>query len=368
MTYHDQLGLTREEFEDQRAHFENRTYRGRPYEHLPDYRSKVNRGTVLIEGSVVQGFPKIPRTLVLETGIPRYFDDEFAVEEKMNGYNVRVAHVDEPLAFIRGGVICPFTTCKVRSLLALDEFFEDHPDQMLCGEMVGPENPYTPFEYPEIDSLAFRAFDVRHRETGEPVPVEARRELCTRYDIPQVQFHGLFDPSTAATALKELIDELDAEGREGIVMKSADVSHQLKYTTSSANQGNLEYAFSLPFDYGQDFMFRRIIRDAFQAVEWEEDGEAATERAGDLGTAVLCSMVETIRKVQEGETVGERHTVRGDPDCIDALFDHLRAQRLRLEIESDRVVDGERLVTFVKKTQKSNDRIQAYLDGKIVTE
>jgi len=367
--YHRALGLSKATFERIEDEFVTRYYEGVEYRSLPDYQKRLEKGTVLLAGTVVRGFPKIPRTLVLEEGIPRYFAGEFAVEEKMNGYNVRVTRIDGDLyAFTRGGIVCPYTTWKVDADLDLDPFFDEYPGTTLCGEMVGPENPYTPHEHEEIESLAFRAFDVRDRESAESLPVTDRRAILDEFDVPQVPFFGMLTPSEAAEALPRIVDELDDAGREGIVMKTPHVTQQLKYTTSSANRGNLEFAFSLPFDYGQDFMFRRIIREAFQSVEWNESPEQARERARDLGEAILLSMTDTIEDVQAGKTIGERHAVRGDGEAIAALLEHFRDQGLQLEIEADESVEEGRLVRFVKRTQATKDKTDAYLDGMIVQE
>jgi putative ATP-dependent DNA ligase len=369
VSYHETLSLSREQFEELLDYFEERTYGGRTYRYLPDYRRSLERGTVLVDGTVVRGFPKIPRTLVLETGVPRQFDDEVYVEEKLDGYNVRVVRLDgEVLAFTRSGIVCPFTTAKVQSLLELEAFFDDRPESMLCGEMVGPENPYTNHDYAGVDSLAFRAFDVRDRESGESLPVPERREVCAAYDVPQVPIHGSFDPAAGVEPVVEVIRDLDERGREGVVMKTRDVSNQLKYTTSATNVDDLAYAFSLPFDYGQPFMFRRIIREAFQSVEWDESDERARQRAHELGEAILLSMRETVSEIDDGGSVGEAHTVRGDSNAIAALFDHFRDMGLQLDVLSDREEDGERVVEFRKRTQKTNDKTRAYLDGKIVRE
>lgn len=368
MADHETLGIDAETFEAVREDFQRRRYNGRTYRHLPDYRRHLERGTVLIDDTAVRGFPKIPRTLVLETGIPEHFGSEVVVEEKLDGYNTRVVDIDGRLAFTRSGMICPFTTAKVDELIDLEGFFADNPDSMLCGEMVGPENPYSPSDYPEVDSIAFRAFDIRDRETGVPLPVDERRRLCAEHDIPAVPYHGRYQTEKAPEQVRSIIDELDAAGREGVVMKSPAGTQLLKYTTSSANQGDLAYAFSLPFDYGQDFMFRRIIREAFQSVEWEEPPATSADRAQELGESILVPMIDTIREIEAGGAVGERHTVRAGADVVDELFDHLRDQGLHLEILDDRMADGDRVVTFVKKTQATNDKVQSYLDGTIVKE
>ncbi|OIB55866.1 RNA ligase [Natrialba sp. SSL1] len=370
-SYHRQLGIGDAAFDGLQPHLQQRNYEGLEYRHVPDYRRGVERGTVLIDGEVVRGFPKVPRTLVLETGIPTQFEEHerIAVEEKLNGYNVRIARLDgEQLAFSRSGMVCPFTTRVLPRLVDLSELFEKHPNALVCGEMIGPENPYTAHEYPGVDSIAFRAFDWRDRESGEPLPVQERRERYEAFGVPQTPLFEIVDVDDAAASVQEIIRELDAEDREGVILKSLDGNTLLKYTTSASTNSDLAYAFSLPFDYGQAFMFRRLLRVGFQTVEWDEDDEVARERAHEVGESILCSMREAIQTVEDGDTLGERHTVRASDETIDVLFEHLRGQGLDIDIEADYHEDGDRVVTFCKRTPSSNDTIRNYLDGHIVRE
>ncbi|ADD04686.1 MJ0414 family protein [Natrialba magadii ATCC 43099] len=369
--YHRLLGIGDAAFASLEPHLQQRNYEGLEYRHVPDYRRGVERGTVLIDGEVVRGFPKVPRTLVLETGIPTQFDEheQVAVEEKLNGYNVRVARIHgEQLAFSRSGMVCPFTTRLLRRLVDLAALFEEYPKAMVCGEIIGPENPYTAHEYPDVDSIAFRAFDWRDRESGKPLPIRERRERYEAFGVPQTPLFEIVDVDDAAASVQELIHELDAEDREGVILQSLDGDTLLKYTTSASTNSDLAYAFSLPFDYGQAFMFRRLLREGYQTVEWDEDDEAARERAHELGESILCSMREAIQSVEDGDTLGERHTVRASDETIDVLFEHLRGQGLTIDIEDDFHEDGDRVVTFCKRTPSSNDTIRNYLDGHIVRE
>lgn len=368
MDDHDRLGLAEDAFEELRERFTEREYDGLEYRCLPDARRGVERGTVLIEGRAVRGFPKIPRALVIDPGVSERFGGPLAVEEKLNGYNARIVRIEgRTLAFTRGGLVCPYTTWLAEGL-ELDAFFDDHPERVLCGEVIGHENPYTAHRYPDVDSIAFRAFDVRDRASGDPLPVAERRGLCEAYGIPQTELFGIYGPERAAEELPGIVRDLDRAGREGVVMQSIDGARQLKYTTAAAHRGDLAFAFSLPFDYGRDFVFRRLIREAFQTVEFGESPATREERAHALGEAILLSMADTVETVAEGAVVGERHTVRGDARVLEALFEHLRDQGLNIEIEADRRADGERVATFCKRTQSTNDKTRAYLDGTIVRE
>ncbi|CCQ33725.1 RNA ligase [Halorhabdus tiamatea] len=363
------LGVPDEDREDILGAFDASVFEGRRYRHLTDARHGIERGTAIVDGRVVRGFPSIPRTLVLDPGIAEHFDGRLTVEEKRNGYNVRVARIDgDVLGFTRGGYICPYTTSKVRELLDPDSFFEAHPGLMLCGELIGPENPYTPHEYPEVESAAFEVFDIRDRESGRPLAVDRRREFCERHDLAMVPNFGEYDPAEATDAVREVIGDLDREGKEGVVLQSMDGTRQLKYTTSATHRADLEHAFSLPFDYGRDFVFPRILREVFQAVELDRTNGESRQRAQELGEAILLPAIEAVRAVERGETVGEDHTVRGDPDAIEALLSHLREMGITLEIQRDRRVGDERAVSFVKVSQATRDNVENYLDGQLIDE
>ncbi|WP_254530794.1 RNA ligase [Natrinema gelatinilyticum] len=364
--YLERLDASTTEPTDLFEHFEQRSVAGRTHHILTAARHGVERGTVVVEETdiIVRGYPSVPRTLVLDPGIPSFFegDETVTIEEKLDGFNVRIADVGDHLAFTRSGYVCPYTTARARDRLPLADFFADHPDRTICAELIGPETPYTIHEYDDVDSHDFRVFDVRHRETGSPLPVDDRRALCEEYGFSQPQLFGREEPSDAVAAVRDAIADLDVAGREGVVLKSGDGDAMIKYTTASQHHDELAYAFSLPFDHGRDFVFSRIVRDAFQAAELDDD-DRIRERAQDLGESILTPMVSTIRDVADSETVGERHTVRGDPDSIDALFDHLHDQSMTIELKSDRLEDGERVVEFVKVAESTRDRIQYYLAG-----
>lgn len=345
-----------------REKFTAAEYRGREYEYLGRPTHGIERGTVRINETIVRGYPSTPRVLMIDPGVPRFFDGEIAIEEKLNGYNVRIAHVGEPLAFTRGGHVCPFTTHLARDELNLEGFFADHPEKMLCAEFIGPINPYTAHDY-DVDGLQARVFDIRHRETGTPVSVTRRRELARRYDFPQPELFGIEAPDAAVEVIRETIGELDADQREGVVMQSLDGRDLLKYTTSYQHSSDLSMAFSLPFDYGQDFLFSRLIREGFQAVEFEDSEAELHERAHELGEAILEPMVQTIKAVRDDEPVGESHTVRGSPDAIAELLTHFEEQGLSIEVTQDRRVGEERIVEFLKRSNQTQDKIDHYLGG-----
>lgn len=354
-------------------HFERCEYDGDTYYALTSERHNVERGTVVVpeQDVIVTGYPSIPRVLTLDAGIRSFFEDQETVvlEEKLDGSNVRIARVgDDHWAFTRSGYVCPYTTWRAQDLLDLDAYFGDHPDTVLFAELIGPETPYTTHEYDHVDTNEIRVYGIRDRETGEPLPVQDRRARCDAYDLPVPQYFGTHTPTAAVDAIERAIEDLEASRREGVIAKAPDATRMVKYTTERQHHDELAYAFSLPFDYGRDFVFSRIVRDAFQAAEFDEDDARRRERARDLGESILLPMIDAIDAVESGETVGDRSTVRGPPERIDALLDHLGNQGITLEIESDRMADGERVVEFVKVSAATRDRIEYYLEGGTVDE
>lgn len=359
------LDLDPGDLESLRERMETATFDGRDYRFLSSKRRGVERGTVLFEECVVRGYPSTPRALVAGPAIRERFGGRVHVEEKLNGYNVRLARVDgDVLAFTRSGHVCPVTTGHARRTYDLDPFFDDHPETMLCVEYVGPDTPYTDHDYPDVDGMAARAFSVRDRASGEPWPVERRRETLSKVGIPQVRQLGSYDdPEAAAEAVPDHVRRLDAEGREGVVCKSADGARVLKYTAGRTNRRDLEHAFALPFECGQDFLFSRVVREAFQAHEFDEGYPALRQRAHELGEAILLPFVDAIGTVDRGETVGEVHAVRGRPGEVEALLSHFRDQGIELEVERDETGGDERVVEAVKVAAATRDKIDYYLDG-----
>jgi putative ATP-dependent DNA ligase len=105
------------------------------------------------------------------------------------------------------------------------------------------------------------------------------------------------------------------------------------------------------------------MREAYQAVEFDDSDDETRQRARDLGEAILLPAIESIRDVQAGEPIGDEHTIRGDPATIEAQLNRFREYGLHLEIREDAYEDGERVVTFVKVADTSREKIAHFLAG-----
>ncbi len=318
---------------------------------------------------IVRGFPKIQRTLMLYPALVKHFSSckSVAVEEKMNGYNVRVALVGERLVGLtRGGFVCPYTTEKANDLIGLD-FFHDHPELVLCGEMVGPDSPYVPKSFYGIESLEFFSFDIREKVTGKPMPVLKRRALVEEYGIKSVRLLGEFEVSEAHIAITKIIKGLGSTMREGVVIKDPEMLlPPVKYTSSESNCADLRYAFEFYNDFGRDFFFARICREAFQSVEWNENEASLRKRCLQLGESILSPMVKTIKKKKAGERIAEDVQIRVKSlDTAKEFQDHLKLLGVDSVFEEPEKIGNEYLVRIKRKNQSTNDKTEAILDGQL---
>lgn len=321
------------------------------------------RGTVYFEGTgeVVGGFPKIRRFLVLDPSVPEHFDETVVVEEKMNGYNVRIADIGEVVALTRGGPICPYTTHWARRIVG-GSFFEENPGLVICGEMVGPDNPYVTSEAYDADSVDFFVFDVREKGSNRPLPVDERRDLVERHGLRGVEELARIDPSDTG-ALEEEVRGMHDRGGEGVVLKDPAMDLEpVKYTTSLGNCEDLRYAFRYFQEYGGDFMYPRAVREGFQAVEFGGD---LGERAERLGRSILEPLKETVEGVEEGGRVVEPVSIRVFDLSVAAEFEeYLRSRGVDAVFhEPEDLGDGSFRVEVDRIHQGTEDKTRDLLEG-----
>ncbi len=325
----------------------------------------VEAGTMVINGDTIQvirGFPKIRRTLMLKPALKKHFLKEVAVEEKMNGYNVRITQIDNKIiAFTRGGYICPYTTRKAKEILDLEDFFQENPEMVICGEMVGTLNPYVSHYYPEVGKLGFRIFDLREKQTNTPLPVKGKRDLLGEYELEPVRLLGIFPVDEAPEKIIEIVRDLGANNREGVVMKDPMMQLEpLKYTSSQAQASELEYALSYPFDLAQAFLFSRIIREGFQAYEMAESTDELSKRALRIGESILYPMLETIRGVENGEVAAEDLVIEVESQNeAEEFIRHLRDLKVMATLVE--IKDGKAVIRRIH--QSTNDKVKNYLHG-----
>lgn len=247
-------------------------YRDIAYERYKKDRDEV-RGTLSFLGSdnatvlrKIPGFPHIKRVYRLEEGINRLFGNApFWVEEKIDGYNVRIFQYQQKLyATTRGGFICPFTT-EWASIwdqdYGLKAFFNDFPGYVLCGEVTG-DNPYNWQRDPELPPGAhFYVFEIFDHAGNFLLP-EDRYKLLRQYNIPAVPVLGKYT-SRDMDQLYDLLRDLNARSREGVVLKSAKDRRILKFVTPESDLQDIEDTLRIGFDLSSGFFSIDICEQAF---------------------------------------------------------------------------------------------------------
>ncbi|MEM0372645.1 MAG: RNA ligase [archaeon] len=334
-----------------------------PYFRFKNSVSRVNEGTVaFLTGKgidVIHGYRSIPRALVITASFKKFFKEAYA-EEKMNGYNVRTASVDgEIVAITRKGLVCPYTTMRVESAVSA-RFFKDHPNLVLCGEVVGLQNPYQEKSYPEDREFGYYVFDVMRRD-GTLLKRDEKLALIKKYSLKAVRDFGKV---SGGKSVLELVRKLGEQGREGVVLKSPDGRTALKYTANQSTNEDLRYAFSFYDDYGNAFIYPRLVREAFQAYEARLTKSELEKEAAALGKSMLIPMVETIKKIAGGQEANEpfKITVPDEEFGFD-FIENLRSLGVHVSVLSIKKRNKKVIMSLARRYPATNDTTKYFLNG-----
>ena len=173
---------------------------------IVDKKSKLcPKDVVLIDGEIIYPYPSIGRFLYLQPGIKKHFRHPFWVEEKIDGYNIRLFKTAQGLfAMTRRGYFCPFTADRAFDFIN-PQFFVDHPHLILCLEVAGPQNPYLENYPADIDAdVRLFVFDIMEKGKEGFLPftekwVPERPHLLSTIAFRQCQFMGFSMPRKSAT-------------------------------------------------------------------------------------------------------------------------------------------------------------------------
>lgn len=240
------------------------------YVRLTDSHLGYAKGTVQLAGRLIPGYPHIGRIFRLKPGLRQQFPGYFWAEEKMDGYNVRVARVgDRVVAITRGGYLCPFTSDRLPDLLDLT-IFEQHPDLIPCAEIVGPDNPYSLGSPPYVasDVQAF-VIDLLHPLDNRFLPVPEKLDLADRFGLPLAPVLGRFQ-AHQWEQVQALNGRLEQDQREGLVLKADEpIAHRTKFVTRHSGLYDISVRSSDLVELPGDFFTGRILR---LALGMDEEG------------------------------------------------------------------------------------------------
>ncbi|WP_457601293.1 RNA ligase [Hydrogenivirga sp.] len=295
-----EVSLVREAIRQRKARSE--TFLGFEYLRFSDDYKDIPRGTAIFQDTVIWGYPHIGRVFILEKGLREQFKNPFWVEEKVDGYNVRIFRVqDRVIALSRGGYICPFTTDRINEFIDM-RFFEENPDLILCAEVAGPDNPYIEESPPFVkEDIRFFVFDVMRKNEQGFLKQEEKLSLVERYALPSVEVFGKFTKEDVQT-IKELMLKLNDEGREGVVFKEdSEENKRAKYITSYANLSDIKVTTKNMLQLPPEYYTNRILR---LVLFMEEEG---IERTGhmyeELGKAFIDGLFEAIEQFKQEHKV-----------------------------------------------------------------
>jgi putative ATP-dependent DNA ligase len=295
------------------------------------------RGTVDFQGTLVRGYPSIGRILRLETGLKEVFSGPFWVEEKINGYNIRIARIgEELLALTRGGFICPFTTDRLADLLD-PGFFWHRPDLVLCGEVAGPDNPYMVGAPPYVqEDVRLFVFDVTSLGGSDFLPCSEKSRLLHEFGLPAAPSYGRYE-STQWKDLRDLLRHLDGDGLEGIVLKEDPPrGRRGKCVTGASDIEDILLTGRELVDLPAQFFTRRVLRLALFMDEQGLENSFATQR--ELGAAFLEDLLQALEQFKKQRRVF--HTFRcrfRDPTNAERLLERVRSAEPAIRVQKPRL-------------------------------
>ena len=294
------VNLVKEAVRQRKARSEE--FLGLQYLRFSDDYKDIPRGTAIFQDTVVWGYPHIGRIFMLEKGLREQFKNPFWVEEKVDGYNVRIFKVeDRVVALSRGGYLCPFTMDRLPEFINL-EFFEENPDLVLCAEVAGPENPYIEESPPFVEEdIRFFVFDIMRKNEQGFLSQEEKLRLIEKYSLPSVEVFGRFTHEDV-DRLKKLLIRLNEEGREGVVLKEdSEENRRAKYITSYANLSDIKVTTKNMLQLPPEYYTNRILR---LVLFMEEEGIERTEHLyEELGRAFIDGLFEAIEQFKREHKV-----------------------------------------------------------------
>ncbi|MCP5004222.1 MAG: RNA ligase [Planctomycetes bacterium] len=324
----------------------------------------LDKGSVVTESDIIFHFPQIARVLQLENGIRAAFSKPFYIEEKVDGYNVRVAKIgDTVLAFTRGSYVCPFSTDRLRDFFDIEEFFNENPHLIVCGEIAGPGNPYNK-EYPPYvtEDVQFFAFDIRKKNTDKNVTAEDKYGLLDRYKIPTVTRFGKHVVSDVAR-IKEILKELNSKGCEGIVLKPTFPGEKtVKYVTAGSCYRDIRVTSSLMLETPAEFFIQRLFRSVFYHL----DNDLPLDKTvfQEVGESLLLPLSGSAKKAVSGEMVAEDFSVRFiHEQNIQKLFDHFHKCNVTAALINRRKIGDYWHVKFQRRCYPTYEMIRKYWEG-----
>lgn len=335
---------------------------------VDDYHG-VPRGTAIFGKRTVYGYPSIGRVLTLQPGLQQHFTQAFWAEEKVNGYNTRIFRVgDQILALSRGGFVCPFTTDRLADFIDT-RIFDAHPDLVICAEVAGPGNPYLESWPPFIaDDIQLYVFDFMRMNERLRVAADEKYALIEQYQLPAVRRYGRFTPADTE-ALLAIFEQLNREGREGLVFKESDRDGRAaKHVTAASALSDIGATAAILNDLPPEYFTNRVLRLVLYLREQGQPPTGELER--ELGAAFIEALDNTISQYERDGKVFHSFRCRfHHRRNAEAMFAHLkRAGGRQINISWHGLeADGEDwILSFDRNYPAINGLLSSVLHGDLI--
>jgi len=322
------------------------SFRGKYFFRLTKEFKSFQLGTAFGKNFFVPGYPSIPRIFFIETGIKRYLEYPFFAEEKIEGYNIRLAKVeDEIFTFTRRGFVCPFAYDRYSDFLPkLPEFFERFPKMIVCAELAGPENPFVSEYPPQVkEDICFFVFDFYDTEKEKFLPAKEKIKLLEEYNFPHPEIHGPLDPNRDYEHIKNIVLRYNKEGREGLVFKPDGGGRRVKYATPYSNLADLKVVFPYLGEVDPNFVSLRLIR---LLIGIHEFPELKAEVLSEVGRFMFEDALKSLKLESPLHEVF-RLRFKDEANFLALLF-HFKQTRVNVEILEKRW-EGSYLRVAIKK-------------------
>jgi putative ATP-dependent DNA ligase len=316
----------------------------------------IERGTVIIGERIIWGYPHIKRIFTLGAGLSRNIKgDEVYIEEKIDGFNVRIAQIrGKIVAFSRGGFLDAFATEKAEEMM-LEKFFKVHKNYVLCGEMLG-NTPHT--EPTKKFDVKLFVFDIDLGD-GQYIAPKERYDLLAKYKISSVPKLGRYLIKNSSK-IKLLVKKMNRGKKEGVVIKTSDRKSLVKYVTPAADLDDISKCSDRFFDMPIGFFYQRILRSSFSIEDFGLDKD---KYALALGKAFYSGLCKSIEKTRNGDKIdGEFEILIRDKKTWTEIQKHM-SKEVKLEKIWENEENGKTRIRFRKIYLETTKKLTAYVAG-----
>ncbi len=334
------IGEFKEAIQRRKARVEN--FLSWEYLRFSDDFKDIPRGTVIFDDSIIWGYPHIGRIFRIDKGLREQFEHPFFIEEKIDGYNVRIfKHGYDIVTLTRGGYVCPFTMDRVHEFINFS-VFDDIPDLVICAEVAGPENPYIEESPPFIkEGIKIFVFDLMKKNSRGFLPYTKKIEIAERYGLPCVPNYGRFTKDDVVS-IRNILYRMNEEGKEGVVFKEdSERNKRVKYVTSNANLGDIRVTAKNMLQLPPEYFTNRLMR---LVLFMEEEGiEKTKDFYENVGKAFIDGLFDAIEQYKKEHHVSRRFVCKFNKkenalalmEQLSGVSRHIQIIQRRLEKEGD---------------------------------